>query len=350
MTDTPAPTPTSTATPAERVHVTADAASRPAVAPIVYLAGLVVLAVAVFFLWRYPTTPRRLADDSNRLAALQSQVESLTERLGKLETRPVADTGPLDARVAKLEQRTGPDLAPIEARIARLEARPVAPPVDLSGINARIDALARDDAAAGAKRDGALAALAGKLDSTTGELGQRIAGVDSHVAVVEREQKDVTGVATRAARTARVQAATAALDAGQPLGTIPDSPAPLARFATAAPPTTAGLRLSFADAAEAARRASQPAITGDRSFLSRAWLTAEQAVTVRQGDRVMVGDPIAGVLAHAKDLLDAGDLAGSVRILGQLQGPARAAMADWIGQAQALLDARSALGTLAAQG
>lgn len=350
-------------TPPERVRVTAEPApSRPAVAPLVYVAGAIVLAVALFFLWRYPAGSGQAAADRTRIATLQDQVAGLSDRLGKLEARATTDLGPLEARVAALEGRKPPDLAPLEARIgrleshapdlgpletrvSRLEARPVP---DVSGLATRVDTLAHDEAAAGAKRDADLTALRGRTDGLATDLGNRIASLDANVAQLARTQGDVAGLTARADRTARVQSATAALEAGKPLGQLPGAPPALARFALAAPPTDASLRLNFATAADAARAASHPTPAGGQGFLSRAWTVAQGSVSVRQGDRVMVGDPVAGVLAHAGDLLDAGDLPGCLRVLDGLQGPAKAAMADWTAQAQSLLDARAALAAMAA--
>ena len=86
----------------------------------------------------------------------------------------------------------------------------------------------------------------------------------------------------------------------------------------------------------------------DQDFGSRLWNRAQQIVTVRQGDRVLLGDPIAGVLQHAREQLDAGDLAGAVKGLDGLAGPAAAAMKPWTDQAHALLDARAAIASMAA--
>ena len=71
-------------------------------------------------------------------------------------------------------------------------------------------------------------------------------------------------------------------------------------------------------------------------------------MTVRQGDRVILGDPAAAPLATAAARLHAGDLAGAVAALGALEGPAAAAMAPWRDQAQAVLAARAALDAAAA--
>jgi hypothetical protein len=55
------------------------------------------------------------------------------------------------------------------------------------------------------------------------------------------------------------------------------------------------------------------------------------------------------VLAHARTVLDAGDLAGAVASVGSLSGPAAQALAAWLDQARGLLAARAALADLAAQ-
>ena len=56
------------------------------------------------------------------------------------------------------------------------------------------------------------------------------------------------------------------------------------------------------------------------------------------------------MLARARGSLDAGDLAGAVAAVATLTGPAAQAMADWLAQARALLDARAALAAWATQG
>ena len=174
----------------------------------------------------------------------------------------------------------------------------------------------------------------------------RVAGIEQRAG---QQAGQVTDVAQRAAQISGLQSAMAALEAGRPLGALPGAPPALAKFAETAPPTAAELRLSFAEAAEAAHAASQPAVEADQPLLSRMWIRAQQTVTVRQGDRVLLGDPIAGVLARAQERVDAGDLAGALTALEGLAGPAAAAMADWTGRARSLLEARSALVELAAQ-
>ncbi len=83
-------------------------------------------------------------------------------------------------------------------------------------------------------------------------------------------------------------------------------------------------------------------------MLDRLWTRAQMLVMLREGDRVIVGDPAAGVIARAREALLAGDLRGAVDALNKLNGPAAQAMASWKSRAQSLLDARAALATLAA--
>lgn len=308
-------------------------------------------------------------------------------RLGALEARapaPAADLGPLVARISALEGRAPPpsvNLGPLEARIAALEVRPP-PPVELGLLSARIAALEKkqaDDAvglgARLAEAAGAGAALAPRIDQADARTqalakqdAARLDAVDARAAAdevqlkqllarvvaVEAQTKQASAgmdaIAERTKRIGRLQAAAVALEAGQRLGDIQGAPPTLARFAHDAPPTEAGLRLSFDMAAEAAHRASQPAITDGQSFAERMWTRAQQSVTVRRGDQVVIGDPIAGVLQHAKQQLDAGDLSGAVKILDGMAEPAKVAMGDWLRQAHALLDARAAIAEMAARG
>ncbi len=141
-----------------------------------------------------------------------------------------------------------------------------------------------------------------------------------------------------------------ALDAGQPLGQIPNAPPELAQFATVAPPVEAQLRGSFEDAA---RKASEASLTanGDIGVWTRVKLRLEGIITISEagsdGSRVIFGPPAAAAINAARRALDNGDLAGAVAALQGMSAPAQAAMADWLGQAQALLAARAALVTMA---
>ena len=256
----------------------------------------------------------------DQIAALQQRIDGLAQQVTELRRRPLpkpaaaapppVDLGPLEARLAALEQRQtppAPDLAPLEQKLSSVAAQ--------------------TEAAKGAEAD---------VTSKLGALTQRLAAA-------EQQAQALAGKATAAQR---IEQAQVALDAGEPLGNIPGAPAALARYAQQKPPTEAALRLSFPAAAAAAEHASAPSTVG-KSLGERMWLRAKALVTVKQGDRVVVGAPAAEVLGAAQEKLDAGDLAGAIKALDGLDGPAAQAMAPWRQQAQALLDARGALTQMA---
>ncbi len=258
--------------------------------------GFLILVGACFYLWQRLDDLARSVDPV-RVTVLESQVRLLQQRLTQLEQAP-----------APAPAAPPPDLRPIEQRLAALEHRPQpAPGPDVAPLAARVDAL---DA---------------KLSQREAQAGQSI---------------------DRAARLAPLQVAATALEAGQPLGEIPGAPPALSRFAVARPPTEPALRLAFPEAARAAAEASRPGMAGE-NLAERIWTRMTRLVTVRAGDRVIVGAPAAVVLADAQRKLDAGDLGGAVAALAALDPPAAAAMADWRAQAQSLLDARAALTAMA---
>ncbi len=267
-------------------------------------------------------SPDQLAALSQRVDALQQQLDQVraaAQQKPSQDAAPPVDLAPLEARIAALEQRAP---APAQAQA------PAPPAPDLGPIQQKLDDVAAEAQAAKA----AQAALAGKL----GDLQQQLAAA-------EAKAGQLAGKATSAERLAQMRVA---LDDGQPLGALPDAPPALARFATEPPPTEAGLRLSFPQAAAAAVHASEPGSSG-KSLGERMWLRAKSLVTVKQGDRVLVGSPTAEILGAAQTRLDAGDLAGTLKVLDRLDGPAAQAMAPWRAQAQALLDARGALDQMA---
>jgi hypothetical protein len=133
-----------------------------------------------------------------------------------------------------------------------------------------------------------------------------------------------------------------ALEAGQPLGDIPNAPPELAKFASDPPPTEAALVMAFPAAARAAEAASV-AGDGKGSYWSAVLARLENLVTISNGSHVVVGAPAAGVIVQAQALLNAGDLAGAVAEVQTLSASTQAAMGDWLSQAQDLLAARAAM-------
>jgi hypothetical protein len=205
----------------------------------------------------------------------------------------------------------------------------------------RLDELAR-------KEEADVGQLAQKQQDALAQLDRRTAGLETQIGELQRGAGQVTNLIQQTAKATRLQEAAVALEAGRPLGRLPDAPPALARFATEAPPTLAQLRLSYPEAAQAAERAAQPETGGgDQSFADRWWARAQQALTVKQGDQVLVGNPVSGILASAQQSLEAGDLAAAVNRLSALKGASAQAMAPWMDKARALLDAQAALAQMA---
>mgnify|MGYP003365481955 FL=1 len=164
-------------------------------------AGFTILAVGGIWLWqqqrnlaaRLVVHPVPIVSvDPARVASLESEVANLTQRLGLQERRPAAAPA---------------DLGPIQMQMAQLATR----------LDARQDA----DGTASQAADARIAALEGKLQ-----------GLETRLATAEKQEQ--TALA-RAGRIAALAGAAQALAAGRPLGTIPDAPPALARFATVAP-------------------------------------------------------------------------------------------------------------------
>ncbi len=295
--------------------------------PLSVLSLLLALALAGYVGWT-AANPQQPAIDPARVDALEQQANAMSTQSRQLQQRPIpvpTDLKPIEQRLAALEQRAN---SPSEG----------ASRSDLVALAGRVDQVTGREDALGTREQADVAGIAARLDTLDAKLG----GLDAKLGGEAKLAGQIGGLADRQARTARLQAAASALNAGQALGDLPGAPPTVQRFAQTAPPTQASLRLSFDEAAQAAQLASQPAVE-DKPFLDRFWARAQQSVTVRQGDRVLLGDPIAGVLEHSKQALEAGDLAGAVAVLDQLAGPAAAAMANWKANAQALLDARAAL-------
>jgi len=253
--------------------------------PLAGAVGFVVLATAIVALWLRPIPAPDLSETNARLEAIEA-------RLARLEQRP---TGPgfadPEPRLVALEHRTTPDLTGVYARLGELERRP----------------------------SGDAELLAARF----GVLEQNVA------------------------RRAYAQAAALALAAGRPLGDIPNVPPILARFAAKAPPTEAALRLAFPAAERAVLETGMPK-DGEAPLWKRVLSRLEDLFVLRQGDRVLIGDPAAGVLVRARATLDAGDLAGTVAALSALQGASAKAMAGWLSDAETLVALRAALADMAA--
>ena len=293
---------------------------------------LIVVAVGGILTWR------RSSAAADQVAQLQSQIDELKTQTASLQARPLPPPPP-----------PPPNLAPIEQRLTALENKPPAKAeLDAAGqqqiasLAGRVDGITARQNQLGTQEQADIDKLQQTEQADTAKINDQLASLDTRLTAASKAGGEISQINERQARIVQLQGAAAALAAGRPLGTINGAPPALAQFATKPAPTEASLRLSFDAAAADARKAGQP-YTEQTPFLNRMWDRLQSGVVVREGDRVIVGDAVSGVLEHAKRQLDAGDLQGAVSALDGLAGPAAAAMAPWRAQAQSLIDARAAL-------
>ena len=252
--------------------------------PVVFAAGFLLLAGGEGYLWYSAQTHKA---DVTELAVLRAQMDDV--RATQARTAPAPDSLTVQADLAQ-------KYVVLAAQLAAVQAQAAADHGALSVMQANATDL--------------------------GKLTQRMTLLN-------------------ALETARL-----ALDAGQPLGQIPNAPPELAQFADVAPPTEAQLRESFEGAARAALEASLTE-NGNVGRWTRVKLRLEGLITISDGARVIFGPPAAAAINVARKALDNGDLAGAVAALQGMGAPAQDAMSPWLGQAQALLAARAALVTMA---
>jgi hypothetical protein len=281
--------------------------------PWFYGAGFCVLAIAIIYLWQNPGLPSEPVADT---AALHADEQRLAD---------------IDTRLTRLEQRPTPDLAKLTARVDAIDGRIT----DQGQLASRMDTLS-----------GRIESLSGRDQTGIDSTKQQIDALSSRIAAVESVTGGLDAVAKRLNRIARLQEAAFALASGRPVGTLPNAPDALARYAKSAPPTEAQLRYRFQRQEQAALAAKQPG-ESDAPFLRRVLERAQGLITIRRGDEVMVGNSSAIILSQAQAALDAGDLAGAVTAVATLKGQPGQEMADWLNDAKSLLSARSALADMA---
>lgn len=189
------------------------------------------------------------------------------------------------------------------------------------------------------------AALAAQLNAVQTQV------VTDHnaLAALQINAQEIGTLTARMARLNNVAAARMALEAGQPLGVIPNAPSALAVFADSAPPTLAQLKAAFPAVARHAAAVSLED-NGQSTVWARVKLRLEGLITISDGTHVIFGPPAAAALNHMRVALANDDLAGAVAAAASLSAPTQAAMASWLIPAQQLLAAQQALTNMARQG
>jgi len=263
--------------------------------------------------------------------------------------RQKSSTGSADhAQIVALSQQ----IESLKSRITELATRrPPQSPLAQVGVETKVpdQILARLDA-----QDQKTTKLGAQIVTQEQKIASLATAVLADHAAVEQMQSsvgDLPKLAAQAIRMAQIQAAILALQSGAPLGTIPNAPEAVVRYATAAPPTEAGLRAEFeqyAAKAEAAGGKVDVGATGGIWARIRAHVIS--LVTIRRGDKVLVGSRADAVLSDARADLAAQNLAGAVQTLKSLPPASQDAMLPWMRKAENLLAARAALLKLAEQG
>ncbi|ONG44712.1 hypothetical protein BKE38_27500, partial [Pseudoroseomonas deserti] len=352
--------------------------------PVACLAGVLALAALGVVLSRGPAAP----------GVPPGRVEALEQRLAQLQ--PLADRqAASEAALAEMRQGLQAQQAALQAQQSAAQAQQAEAGQALQALRTQIEgqrsdreALARAADARIAEAESALsqritgaeaqlaqrvaaaeAALNPRFAAVEGAMQQRIAAaedaarqrmaerdrqLDARFTVVEQRESRLTAAERRLSQLVATTATATALEAGKPLGQalsgLPgEAPAALSRYAAAVPPTEASLRLSFEEAARAARAKAEPATEG-QGLLEAAATRLGNLVTVRRGETVVWGDGISGELETARRALDAGDLVAAVQRVEGLPEPVRAAMAPWLDQAKGLIAARGALDALRSGG
>jgi hypothetical protein len=278
--------------------------------PALIILGFLILAGGEGYLYQLYHTMPQPADNSAQIADLQAQITALQQAPKTAAASPAPASEPAPA--------------------------PTSPPLQTQA-NADHTALNTLQASN---------ADLPKFQAAVTALQAQATADHAALTTLQTSTADLTTLTTKISTLSRLAAARMALDAGQPLGNIPNAPPALAQFATTPPPTQAALVLAFPAAAQAAASAS---IAGNAtgSYWSRVLARLENIITISNGSHVIIGAPAAAILAQAQQLLNAGDLAGAVTTLDQLSPATQQAMGAWLTQARALLAARAAIGTLA---
>jgi hypothetical protein len=266
------------------------------------------------------------------------------------QTRELAAAGGARAEQAEaLERRSGrltkslegleADRAKLAARLERLEAGPAVPlatAADLNALSATVEALGRRLGEA----DGRLAALE-PLEQQVQEL--RAAQQSDQAGIVVDFYNLKAAIDGSGAYGAQLDVLRARLEGRQDLLEILD---PLHEGAASGIASLSELGLAFGETARQVVVASAGDPEG--GVMSEVMRRLAQVVTVRPTGEVAGQEPSAFV-ARAEALLEAGDLAGAIAELNQLEGEPKTQVTPWLEKATTRLQADEALAALAAQ-
>ena len=343
-----------------------DVEPRPRARTALTAAALIAVAAAVAFAvawWTASPAPGTDAATAAKLDSLEQQVAATTADLAKSKEQVAS----LTAAIAKLDDelkgvKTGtpapppPDLQPLtdriaaaESKLSTLESQPAANGAPAAGDLERLsteNAQLRSDLAVLKTQLEALNGVTSRLDALDQAVKAR--PQDSGAPALVLAVSHLGGALATPQPFAAELTALEQLAAADPAlaAQVKELAQPVASRAAAGIPTLADLQARFPATARAVAAAAQQGATGQadaEGWFNRmlGWLDT----TVRPVGDVAGDDPKARV-ARAEMRLGAGELAAAVDELSGLSGPAAAAAAPWLADAQARLAADRAVAAL----
>ena len=278
---------------------------------------------------------------------LKARMSGQEAALTSLESRLSQGVGGAEELKARMDGQEA-SLADLEARFSQGAGGAEELKARMGGLESSLDALG--SSAAAALRD-EIASLIAKLT----EAETRLADADSQLeSLIAREQAARTAAARQATASLAVAQLRDAMHGAGPYtaqfevlnALAADDPelqgflGPLAARAASGIPTLERLRASFPEVASrvvaAGRDAEQDGVLGD--VLRR----LSGVISIRPIGEVEGTDADA-IVARAEARLADGNLAAAVTELNGLEGAAQRQAADWLGEAQARLDAEGAI-------
>ncbi|MEO9823642.1 MAG: mitofilin family membrane protein [Paracoccaceae bacterium] len=271
-------------------------------------------------------------------ADLSSDVITRIEALESQESNVAVDTTVSDAlatRLDTLESDVTSTMASLMDRVTGLEDR-------LSDI-----VIAQEDEAEGDMAQEQLAAFQSELEQLTTDATAQVEEAKARASAFEAE---AAAAEAKAARTNAIASLTSAVEGGaafqDELAFFDDPPKALTALAEVGVPTLGTLQRDFPDMARSALSVvtvvPQDASAGDRltAFLKRQ--TNARSLAPKEGDGT------DAVLSRAEASVGAGDLVKSLEELSSLPTEAKDVLGPWMANAQARLDALSALSEISA--
>ena len=283
-------------------------------------------------------------------------------------------TAALADRIAEIEgvlatPQEGPDLTPLQDGMTGLDTaqrdlgdRLAALGDAMAGIDTRLAEIEKQPTSDGTLAETAIAAYEREIAALREEMNARQTDLQAmtesalaELQATRAEAQEIEETAVQSARNATARASLArvqaALETGAPLGAAvgdledalgQSAPGPLIDIAEDGAPTLGALQADFPAAARAALRAARDSGDGPGGFAGFLRNQFDVRSTTPQE-----GDGADAVLSRAEAALKDGRLNDTLAELSALSEPARAAMSDWLAEAEARAAAIDAADRLA---